>query len=61
MANEREFFPKSSTEALAYLYVKSQDLTGKSVEELYKMYWEAYDKLSEENKRRLEARRAKTV
>lgn len=31
-------FPRSANEALAYLYVQSQDLTGKTVSEIVKMY-----------------------
>lgn len=35
-------FPSTRTEALAFLYVKSQDLTGKSPSEIQTMYFEAY-------------------
>ena len=35
-------FPSNSTEALAMLYIKSQDLQGKSPEEICEMYWNAY-------------------
>ena len=36
-------FPGNSTEALAYLYVKNQDLSGKSPKELYAMFQNAYN------------------
>ena len=36
-----EAFPKSDIEALAMLYVRSQDLTGKTPEELLAMYDDA--------------------
>ena len=35
-------FPGSETEALAFLYVQSQDLTGKTPAEISTMYYEAY-------------------
>lgn len=35
-------FPESTSEALAMLYVQSQDLTGKTPEEICEMYWDAY-------------------
>lgn len=36
------FFPISEKEAVAFLYVQHQDLTGKSPSEIYTMYQEAY-------------------
>ena len=38
-------FPSSTTEALAYLYTKNQDLKGKSVEDIAKTYYYAYYQL----------------
>ncbi len=38
-------FPGSHLEALTLLYVQSQDLTGKSPEELLDMYDDAYTKI----------------
>lgn len=35
-------FPSTRAEALALLYVKAQDLTGKSPSEIQTMYFEAY-------------------
>lgn len=38
-------FPQNNIEALAMLYVKSRDLSGKTPEEICKMYWEAYHRI----------------
>lgn len=35
-------FPSNRAEALALLYLKAQDLTGKSPSEIQTMYFEAY-------------------
>lgn len=35
-------FPSSVEEEVAMLYVKGQELTGKSPVEIYNMYWKAY-------------------
>lgn len=35
-------FPESESEALAYLYVQQQNLSGKSPAEIYTLYKEAY-------------------
>lgn len=35
-------FPASREEALAYLYMQHQDLSGKSPEEINTIYWEAF-------------------
>ncbi len=35
-------FPSSVEEALAFLYIQHQDLSGKSPEEIHTMYQEAY-------------------
>ena len=34
-------FPSNSWEAIAYLYVKNQDLSGKTPEEIYDLYHDA--------------------
>lgn len=39
---ELHSFPNNRTEALAYLYVQSQDLKGKAPSEIQTMYYEAY-------------------
>ena len=44
MPNE-SYFPSSKQEALALLYVQSQDLSGKSPEDLADMYADAYTRL----------------
>lgn len=43
-------FPSSETEALAYLYLKNQDLTGKTPEEIQTMYYEAYYRIRRDYK-----------
>lgn len=35
-------FPSSREEALAWLYIQNQDLTGKTPEEISELYWSAY-------------------
>lgn len=35
-------FPKNKDEALAMLYVKNQDLKGKSIKEIAEIYYNAY-------------------
>lgn len=35
-------FPKNEDEALAMLYVKNQDLKGKSIKEIAEIYYNAY-------------------
>lgn len=35
-------FPSGHTEALAYLYLQNQDLSGKTPSEIQTMYYEAY-------------------
>lgn len=39
---ELRAFPQGATEALAMLYVQNQDLSGRSPEDICKIYWEAY-------------------
>ena len=48
-------FPNTLEEALAYLYVKRQDLTGKSPEEIHTMYWEAYYAIQADDKAKQES------
>lgn len=43
-------FPTGKREALALLYVQSQDLSGKTPEDLAEMYTSAYKKISEKLK-----------
>lgn len=47
-------FPANEIQALALLYVQSQDLAGKSPSETYKLYKTAYDEIRTErsNQRR---------
>lgn len=44
-------FPSTKAEALALLYVQSQDLTGVTPEDLVAMYKDAYARILAENKR----------
>lgn len=39
---ELRAFPQNSIEALTMLYVQSQDLSGKSPEDICEIYWNAY-------------------
>ncbi len=41
-------FPASLSEALAFQYVKSQNLEGKSPAEIHTMYWEAYYEIAKD-------------
>lgn len=43
-------FPSTETEALAMLFVQSQDLSGLSPEEIYDKYRDAYEKIREHHK-----------
>lgn len=54
MSSEQRFstFPSNRTEALAYLYVQSQDLTGKTPAEIHNMYFEAYFEIQREHRRK---------
>ncbi|MEY8385954.1 hypothetical protein AALC17_01515 [Oscillospiraceae bacterium 38-13] len=50
MANDTlKTFPSTEIEALAYLYVQSQDLSGKSPAEIHTMYQEAYWEIKRDN------------
>lgn len=44
-------FPSSEYDALAFLYVQNQDLTGKSPAEIYRMYEEALHEIRCENRK----------
>lgn len=46
MAQEKALFPANKQEALAYLYTQSQDLSGKSPEEVLDIYISAYEKIA---------------
>jgi len=48
-------FPNTLEEALAYLYIKHQDLAGKSPEEIHTMYWEAYYAIQADDKAKQES------
>lgn len=41
-----DVFPSNKNELLANLYMQSQDLSGKSPEELCTIYFDAYSKIS---------------
>lgn len=43
-------FPANECQALALLYVKSQDLTGKTPEEIADAYTDAYQRIVKRNK-----------
>lgn len=49
---EFKTFPSRADEALAYLYVQKSDTTGKTPEEMYMMYQEAYYAIRREHHRR---------
>lgn len=41
-------FPANEVQALAFLYVQSQDLAGKSPSDIYNLYKNAYDEIRTE-------------
>ncbi|MDR0979468.1 MAG: hypothetical protein LBL91_06110 [Lachnospiraceae bacterium] len=43
-------FPSSNLQALAFLYVQNQDLTGKTPAQVAKMYFEAYKEIQDNNR-----------
>lgn len=43
-------FPANSTEALTMLYLQNQDLSRKTPEEIDRLYWETYYRISSVNK-----------
>lgn len=50
MADMVKGFPSSKQEALAYLYTQSQDLSGKSPEEVLEIYDSAYEKIVDKSR-----------
>ena len=44
--NMADFFPSGYAEALTMLYLQSQDLSSSTPEELAKLYWETYYRIS---------------
>lgn len=46
-SNEKASFPNDSVEALAMLYVQSQDISALTPEDLFKKYNDAYHKIKE--------------
>lgn len=54
-------FPSNSTEALAYLYVQSLDISMLTPEQLLEEYEKACDKIREHHKKLRQERRNNTV
>ena len=52
-----KMFAESANQALAMLYMQSQDLSGKTPSEIYQMYREAYDEICETESNHLRAQR----
>ena len=50
--SEFKTFPSCTDEAIAYLYVQKSDTAGKTPEEMYMMYQEAYYTIRREHHRR---------
>lgn len=42
---DESYFPSSKSEALALIYIQSQDLSGKSPEDLVDLYADAYARI----------------
>ncbi len=55
-AVELSTFPASVEQEIAMLYVKTQDLTGKSPVDIYNMYWDAYNKILADQHEKLNAK-----
>ena len=51
-------FPRSKNEALAFLYVQNQDLSGKAPKEILDMYEAAYEEIYERSKERHKEKKA---
>lgn len=49
-------FPRSPQEALAMLYVKNQDLSGLTPEQILDMYQDAFEKICAHNKKKQQER-----
>lgn len=45
-------FPKTDVQALAFLYVQNQDLSGKSPAEIYNVYLSAYYEILKEHRQK---------
>ena len=45
--SDQTYFPSNRREALALIYIQSQDLSQKSPEDIVVMYKDAYDKISQ--------------
>ena len=52
-------FPQNSIEALALLWVHSQDLNGKTPEQISDMFWDAYFRIANQTRASQEAARTK--
>ena len=53
-------FPSAPVEAIAYLYVQTQDLTGKTPVQIYEMYLDAYYQiLKDRNQKKMKTGLAK--
>ena len=49
-------FPSSVEEEIAMLYVKGQNLTGKSPVEIYNMYWDAYFEILKDHREKVNSK-----
>lgn len=49
-------FPSSVEEAIAMLYLKEQDLIGKTPVEIYNMYWDAYYEISKDYREKVNSK-----
>lgn len=49
-------FPEDAIEAIAYLYVQQQDLSGKSPAEIYTLYQEAYYEIRKDHSKKQKAK-----
>ena len=58
MSDTLRTFPDSKFEALALLYVQSQDLSNKTPKELLDMYENAYEDIRERSKERYNEKKA---
>lgn len=50
--NNFNVFPKTDMQALAFLYVQNQDLSGKSPAEVYETYLSAYYEILKEHRQK---------
>lgn len=56
MSESVKGFPSSSTEALAYLYIKQQDLHGKTPAEIHTMYQDAYYEILKDHRKKYDSK-----